>query len=67
MCFVGEKRNAIQNKMWWCINDSYPIKLLEHRRAQDRNENDYQQLDEGRLNEGTVFIYFRTGNNSPWE
>ena len=66
MCFVGEKRQGIQNKMWWCINDSNPIKLLEQRRPHTRTENDYQQFDESQLNEGTIFIYFRTGN-STWE
>ena len=55
MCLVGEKRRGIQRKIWWCINDSFPIKLMERRRPQQtRTENDYQQLDEGRLNEGTV-------------
>ena len=55
MCFVGEKRPGIQRKIWWCINDSFPIKLMKRRRPQQtRTENDYQQLDEGRLNEGTV-------------
>ena len=53
--FVGEKRPGIQRKIWWCINDSFPIKLMERRRPQQtRTENDYQPLDEGRLNEGTV-------------
>ena len=49
MCLVGEKRVAFRE------NDSFPIKLMERRRPQQtRTENDYQQLDEGRLNEGTV-------------
>ena len=48
MCFVWEKRHGIQRKIWWCINDSFPIKLMERRRPQQtRTENDYQQLDEG--------------------
>ena len=65
MCFVGEKRCGIQRKIWWCINDSFPIKLMERRRPQQtRTENDYQQLDEGRLNEGTVLIPEK-GQNSP--
>ena len=68
MCFVGEKRRGIQRKIWWCINDSFPIKLMERRRPQQtRTENDYQQLDEGRLNELTAFIYCRTGTNPAWE
>ena len=62
MCLVGEKRVAFRE------NDSFPIKLMERRRPQQtRTENDYQQLDEGRLNEGTVFIYCRTGTNLAWE
>ena len=49
MCLVGEKRVAFRE------NVSFPIKLMERRRPQQtRTENDYQQLDEGRLNEGTV-------------
>ena len=48
MCFVWEKRHGIQRKIWWCINDSFPIKLMKRRRPQQtRTENDYQQLDEG--------------------
>ena len=62
MCLVGEKRVAFRE------NDLFPIKLMERRRPQQtRTENDYQQLDEGRLNEGTVFIYCRTGTNPAWE
>ena len=63
MCFVWEKWHGIQRKIWWCINDSFPIKLMKRRRPQQtRTENDYQQLDEGRLNEGTVP---EKGQNSP--
>ena len=59
MCLVGEKRVAFRE------NDSFPIKLMERRRPQQtRTENDYQQLDEGRLNEGTVLIPEK-GQNSP--
>ena len=59
MCLVGEKRVAFRE------NDSFPIKLMERRRPQQtRTENDYQQLDEGRLNEGTVPTPEK-GQNSP--
>ena len=57
MCLVGEKCVAFRESV------SFPIKLMERRRPQQtRTENDYQQLDEGRLNEGTVP---EKGQNSP--